>query len=61
MNIWARRLEPKTKQPRGEAFIVYAPPTQRNLWSASTFGPALGERRLIFPIIESTGNIWLAE
>ena len=61
VDMWARRLDPATKQPRGEAFIVYSPPAERSLASGHPFGPALGTRQLIFPIFESTGNIWLAE
>jgi hypothetical protein len=61
VDIWARRLDPVTKKPRGQAFLVWAPPAQRNLFYGHQFGPALGARQLIFPISESTGNIWLAE
>jgi len=60
-DIWARRLDPATKKPLGEAFAVYSPPAQRGLASTQAFGPALGSRQLIFPIVERTGNIWLAE
>ena len=59
--IWARALDPVTKKPRGEAFLVYGPPAQRSLTAGSPFGPALGSRQLIFPIAERTGNIWFAE
>ena len=59
--IWARRLDPVTKKPRGDAFPIYSPSAQPGLSANNTFGPALGSRRLIFPISESTGNIWLAE
>lgn len=61
VSIWARRLDPRTKQPRGEVFLVWAPSAQRSLRASHVFGPAIGDRRLIFPIWESTGNIWLAE
>ena len=61
INIWARHLDPNTKQPRGEAFVVYSPPAQRNLVGGHPFGPAVGAHQLIFMISESTGNIWLAE
>ena len=60
-DIWARRLDPKTKQPRGEPFIVYSPPAQRGLRTGPDFGPALGSQQLIFPMLERTGNIWIAE
>jgi len=61
VNVLARRLDPKTMQPLGEAFIVYSPSAQRSLPTGNQFGPAVGPRQLIFPIYESTGNIWLAE
>jgi Tol biopolymer transport system component len=61
VDIWARRLDPKTKQPRGEAFIVYSPPAQRGLQAGHPFGPALGSQRLLFSMLERTGNIWIAE
>jgi hypothetical protein len=57
----ARRLDAATKKPRGDAFVVYAPSAQRSLFSGHPFGPAFGSRQLIFPIWETTGNIWLAE
>ena len=60
-DIWARRVDPKTKQPRGEPFIVYSPPAQRGLTAGPDFGPALGSQQLIFPMLERTGNIWIAE
>jgi Tol biopolymer transport system component len=59
--IWARRLDPKTKQPRGEPFVIYSPPAERSVPNSHNFGPALGAGRLLFPITESTGNIWFAE
>ena len=61
VEIWARRLDPETKQPRGEAFLLYSPPAQRSLGAGHPFGPARGTRQLIFPMFESTGNVWLAE
>ena len=61
MEIRARRLDPVTKEPRGESFTVYSPSAQHGLPAGSVFGPAIGARELIFTMAESTGNIWLAE
>jgi hypothetical protein len=60
-SIWARRLNPTTKQPLGEAFIIYSPPVLRTLVLGHPFGPTMGARQLIFAMSETTGNIWLAE
>lgn len=60
--IWAQRLAPSDKKPIGEPFIVYAPPDERFTISAgAAFGPALGQGSLIFQMIETNTNIWLAE
>jgi len=61
VEMWARRLDPETKQPRGEAFLLYSPSAQRSLGFGNPFGPATGTRQLIFPMFESAGNVWLAE
>ncbi len=61
VEIWGRRLDPKTKQPRGETFVVYSPQAQRSMPTGHPFGPAMGSQQIIFSIYESTGNIWLAE
>jgi Tol biopolymer transport system component len=60
--IWAQRLQPATKRPIGEPVRVFSPPGERySLMPTPWFGPAVGPRNLIFPVIESTGNIWIAE
>jgi Tol biopolymer transport system component len=61
VEIWAQRLDRTTKRPAGDPFVVFTPPAERRIGSGHTFGPALGRGRLIFPVMESTGNIWLAE
>jgi eukaryotic-like serine/threonine-protein kinase len=61
-DIWAQRLQPATKRPAGEPFRIYSTPTERYHMQANPwFGPAIGKKGLIFPIYESTGNVWLAE
>jgi Tol biopolymer transport system component len=62
MEIWAQRLQPATKHPLGEPFRIYSPPGERYSINTGTwFGPGIGPQNLVFPINESTGNIWLAE
>lgn len=36
-------------------------PPASGLQSGPWFGPAVGPKQIIFPVIERTGNIWLAE
>ena len=60
--IWAQRLTAADKQPVGEPFIVYAPPEERfSLSAGAAFGPAVAPGRIIFQMIETNTNIWLAE
>ena len=62
VDIWTQRLDPSTKRPLGDPVAIYRPRSeQRSLQTGHPFGPALGPNRLIFPIYETTGNIWLAE
>jgi Tol biopolymer transport system component len=62
--IWAQRLDPSTKRPRGEPMAVYhLHETRRsmNILGAASFGPAVGRGRIVFALREQNGNIWLAE
>jgi len=62
--IWAQRLDPATKAPRGEPMAVYHfHETRRslNILASATFGPAVGGGRIVFALGERAGNIWLAE
>lgn len=62
--IWARRLHPQTKQPQGEPFAVAHLHTMQlsmsNL-SLAEFELASGQGRLVFPMAELRGNVWLME
>jgi hypothetical protein len=60
--IWARRLQPVTKQPVGEPFAVFHSHSARLAFSNQierTLG--VGSNRLVFSMGERTGNIWMAE
>jgi len=62
--IWAQRLDPATKRPRGEPLAVYhVHQTSRSLGfgGAAGWGPAVGGGRIVFALSEQTGNVWLAE
>jgi Tol biopolymer transport system component len=60
--MWAQRLQPATKRPIGEPVRIFSPPGERySIQTSPWFGPAVGPRNLIFAVIESTGNIWIAE
>jgi Tol biopolymer transport system component len=61
-DIWSQRLDPATKRPVGEPQILYHPQIDRLAIQAGVaFGPGESPNRLIFPIEEATGNIWIAE
>jgi len=60
--IWSQRLDPVTKRPVGEPARVYGPQAERlQLGIMNFFGPGEGRDRLIFPMFEYLGNIWIAE
>ena len=62
--LWGQRLDPKTKRPLGEAEPVYHLHGARR--SISSVPPSLLEisvarDKIVFPMGERTGNIWMAE
>ena len=60
--VWSQRLDPSTKRPVGEPALVYRPRADRlQFVGATLFGPGEGRDRLILPMYESFGNIWIAE
>jgi hypothetical protein len=64
--IWARRLNPATRQPSGEAFAVLhfhsARLSLRHLGSRGFLaGLTAGQGALVFSIGELKGNVWLEE
>ena len=60
--VWSQRLDRATKRPVGEPTLVYRPQADRlQIFSGAEFGPGQGRDRLIFPMSESFGNIWMAE
>lgn len=62
--IWGRRLDPKTKQPRGDEFaVVHLHKMQQSMahLSLAEFELGAGRGRIVFPMAELRGNIWLME
>jgi Tol biopolymer transport system component len=57
--LWARRLNPDSKQPLGEAFDVFHMHEDRRTVSWPVIG--LSSDRLYLGVRESKANIWLAE
>ncbi len=62
--VWAQRLDPVTKKPRGEAFAVLhlhraAPALRSTPGEFRTI--AVGANRLFLPIADVKGNIWTAK
>jgi Tol biopolymer transport system component len=64
--IWARRLDPATQAPKGEAFPVQHFHTARlalrhRASSGNIVGLSSGGNRLVFALTETTGAIWLED
>jgi Tol biopolymer transport system component len=62
-NLWGIRIDPDKGKPVGEPFLVKAfeSPGQRVLQSAGEMELGLSEQRLVLPITQVTGNIWVLE
>ena len=61
--VWARRLNPDTKQPVEEPFEVYhVGGAQRSFGTnTGTYNISVAGDRLVFNLTGTTGNIWLME
>jgi Tol biopolymer transport system component len=63
--IWARRLDPATKDPVGEAFPVYhshgARLSMQSLVDSGSVGLAVARDRVVFTQAERAGNIWMGK
>jgi hypothetical protein len=63
--FWGQRLNPATKDPAGEPFAVqHFHRTRRSLryiQDSGAIGLAVARDRIVFPLAELTGNIWLTK
>lgn len=61
--LWARRVNPVTKQPSGPPFpIFHAHERRRPIASAAAaLGPAVGKDSIVFAMEDRTSNIWIGE
>jgi hypothetical protein len=63
--FWAQKLQPQTKEPIGEPFAVQhlhrARRSLRYIPDSGAIGPALAQDRMVFPLVEGIGNIWLTK
>ncbi|HYM11091.1 MAG TPA: protein kinase [Bryobacterales bacterium] len=64
--IWAQRLEPPTKHPRGAPFAVIHFHHARNSLtgvrgSLGAIGMSVGNDKLVFALGDLTGNIWMTK
>ena len=62
--LWHQRLDPETKRPIGEAKAVYhLHGARRSISSvpASLLETSVARDKIVFPMSERTGNIWMAE
>jgi Tol biopolymer transport system component/DNA-binding winged helix-turn-helix (wHTH) protein len=62
-NVWGIGFDPATGQPRGEPFRVtnFESPARMILPDVATMEMALAADRIVLPIMEVTGGIWILE
>ena len=61
--IWAQKLDPKTKRPREGAFAVYHSHESRCSIKNQGYGGleiSVARDKIVFSMVELTGNIWTA-
>jgi len=62
--IWARRLDPRTKQPLGEPFAIrhcHQMQLSMSVVALSGMDLSLAPDKLVFPLAEVKGNVWMIE
>src|SRR5262249_55577896 len=62
--LWAQRLEAETKRPLGHSFAVYHFHSARSSLmnvGLSSLELSLARDKIIFPLVELTGAIWMAD
>ncbi len=61
--VWARRLDPATRRPQGDLLAVrhfHAATLSMIPVTTNLLTMGAGRGLLVFPLVETTGNIWLA-
>jgi Tol biopolymer transport system component/DNA-binding winged helix-turn-helix (wHTH) protein len=63
LNVWGRRFDPETGRPVGEPFQVtrFDTPEQMLSPSIAQLGMAVSRDRLVVPITNVSGNVWLLD
>lgn len=63
LNVWARRFNPDTGKPFGDPFRVtnFENPSERVSSPVRTMDLALTSNRMILPIVEASGAVWILE
>jgi eukaryotic-like serine/threonine-protein kinase len=62
--LWAQRLDPSTKRPRGTPLSIQHFHSRGLSWKNLYLGApdiAVGRDRIIFNLGEHTGNVWMTE
>ena len=62
-DVWGRRFDPEHGKPFGDPFRLtnFESPRQRILTPALTMNIAISADRMILPIVESAGSVWILE
>ncbi len=62
-DVWGRRFDPKAGKPVGDPFRVtnFESPRHRISTPAMTMDVVITKDRIILPIVESSGSIWILE
>jgi hypothetical protein len=58
--IWTQRLDPATRRPEGAPAEFYHFHGARQILNRNIMGPGIARDKLVFTLLELTGNVWLA-
>ena len=59
--IMAQPLDPVSKKPRGEKFVVFRAPSGQTFQSPRVIGMAMTDDRLVLAVNDRKGNLWRVE
>jgi Tol biopolymer transport system component len=61
-NVWGRRFDPAAGMPVGEPFRVTSfDSPDRIVWASGNAGVSFGGDRLVLPLVQATGTVWVLE